>query len=119
MKQGTIIKESLIDDDVLELVDIKDAAILRADNHIPSQPLYWTAIAFETKRAVKDEIFLERLKGSLRDDWYVDLHDDVEKILVFKGKILRYQKGDMIGKLEAVNYCRQMGIPETQIDWSE
>ena len=41
------------------------------------------------------------------------------KIIVFKDKILRYIIGNSAEKEIVLNYCRQMEIPEKQMDWSE
>lgn len=115
MLQGTILKESLSDEQVLDHVEIVHVEVWRVDHHTPFQPKYWTAISFETQSL----LFLDQLARGLKEKWYVDLNDGEYKILVFKDKIIRYPFGDTQGKKQAVEYCREIGIPESQIDWPD
>ena len=115
MVRGTLIKESLSDETVLDLITIKKAEIWKAENHTVNQPKYWTAIFFVSD----SEKFIDELSESLKDEWYVDLNTNQEKIIVFKNKVIRYDFGDSMGKQQAIDYCRNIGIPESQIDWSE
>ena len=112
---GTLIKESLTDDRVLDLLEIKEVQIWKATNHTPNQPAYWTAIAF----SAGPECFLAELADSLRPEWYVDLSSSREKIVVLPHRVIRYPIGDAEGRKSAVEACRLAGIPETQIDWKE
>ena len=36
-----------------------------------------------------------------------------EKIIVFKNKVIQYDFGDSVGKQQAIDYCRNVGIPES------
>ena len=112
---GTLIKESLMDDGVLDLLAIRDVQIWKAENHTSSQPAYWTAIAFSSDT----EGFLTTLADALKPEWYVDLSNSREKIVVLPHRVIRYPIGDAEGRKCAVEACRQAGIPETQIDWKE
>lgn len=113
MLEGTIIKESLSDDFILDKLSIKGVEIWKADNHTPLQPKYWTAIFFETKEAD----FIDILSDVLKEGWYVDLRNGEKEILVFKHKVIEYNVNDVNGKKTAMEYCRHIGIPESQIDW--
>jgi len=115
MIKGTLIKESLSNELILDLVEIEKVEIWKAENHTVNQPKYWTAISFYTN----SEEFTYELSNFLKDEWYVDLSNNAEKIIVFKNKIIQYKFGDSLGKQQAINYCRKIGIPESQIDWSE
>ncbi|MCE5344153.1 MAG: hypothetical protein LLF96_11310 [Eubacteriales bacterium] len=112
---GTLIKESLANDLVLDLVKIEKVEVWKAENHAPDQPKYWTAIIFSTDA----DRFLPELSHCLKEKWYVDLNSPSEKIIVFAHKVIRYRLGDPSGRQQAIGYCREIGIPESQIDWSE
>ena len=112
---GTLIKESLIDDRVLDLLAIREVQIWKAANHTSHQPAYWTAITFSTDI----EGFLAALADSLKPQWYVDLSSSREKIVVLPHRVIRYPIGDAEGRKSAVEACRLAGIPENQIDWKE
>lgn len=115
MIKGTLIKESLSDDKILDFVEIDKVELWKAENHTASQPKYWTAILFHAN----SEEFLDVLPNYLADGWYVDLSNHEEKIIVFKNKVVKYQIGEAAGKQEAIDYCRKIGVPESQIDWPE
>lgn len=116
MIKGTLIKESLSNELILDLVKIEKVEIWKAENHTINQPKYWTAISFYTN----SEEFASQLSVSIKGDgWYVDLSNNAEKIIVFKNKVIKYKLGDLQGKEQAINYCTKIGIPESQIDWSE
>jgi len=113
--KGTIIKESLAEEAILDLVAIEGAEIWKAENHTADQPSYWTAIFFSTEA----DGFINKLSYALKEGWYVDLSDGAEKVLVFKNRVIRYPLGDAAGKQRAAAYCRKIGVPESQIDWKE
>jgi len=113
--KGTIIKESLADENIIDFVTIEGAEIWKAENHTESQPLYWTAIFFSTD----EDGFINGLSRAIKEGWYVDLSDGTEKVLVFQNKIIRYPLGDAAGKQLAADYCRTIGVPESQIDWND
>lgn len=115
MMRGILIKESLSDELVLDLLSIEKVEIWKAENHTVSQPKYWTAISFYTN----SEQFLDALSKALKEEWYVDMNTDLEKIIVFKDKVIQYKYEDLIGNQKAIDYCREIGVPESQIDWPE
>ncbi len=112
---GTIIKESLADDRVLDEIEIRGVEIWKAENHTADQPAYWTAIFFHAD----SQRFPDELANALKNGWYVDLSDCGDKVLVFRHKIIRYPAGDAAGRLRAAAYCREIGVPESQIDWKD
>jgi len=111
MYKGCIIKESINDELILDLVKIEHTELWKT-NDIPK---YWTAIFFESK--VTD--FPEKLSKVLTGNWYVDMKIDNTKIIVFKDKVLKYTIGNSTEKAIVLDYCRQIGIPEQQMDWPE
>jgi len=111
MYKGCIIKESINDESILDLVEIKSSELWKTDN----VPKYWTAIFFES--IIID--FPEKLSKVLIGNWYVDMKFDNVKIIVFKDKVLKYTIGNVKEKQVVIDYCRKMGIPEKQMDWPE
>lgn len=116
MLKGLLIKESLSDETVLDLIKIENVEIWKSENHSINQPKYWTAISFSTNE--KD--FISRLSKSIKNkEWYVDLSNDNEKIIVFKDNVIQYRIGDITGKQNAIEFCKKIGIKEAQIDWND
>jgi hypothetical protein len=48
--------------------------------------------------------------------WVADFRAGDDRVVVFAGKIFRYQHGDQDGRGEAMDYGREMGVPEHQLD---
>lgn len=69
MVRGTLIKESLSNESILDLITIKKVEIWKAENHTVNQPKYWTSIFF----VPDSEKFIDQLSESPKDKWYVDL----------------------------------------------
>ncbi len=70
------------------------------------------------RRADNVEWAAEAIAGALRaGPWYVDLCNQREVIVVFHGRIFRYDRADGAGRAEAVQYARLVGVPESQLDW--
>lgn len=111
MYSGCIIKESINDENIFDLVKVDHAELWRTSD----TPKYWTAVFFSSN--VPD--FPDRLSGVLTGNWYVDMKVGDEKILVFKDRVMRYRIGDEQGKRCILDYCAAIGIPESQMDWSE
>ena len=115
MYRGIILKESLLDELILDLIVIEKVEVWKVENHATNQPKYWTAISFN----VNSEEFANELSKAIKEGWYVDLGNDVEKIIVFKNKVIKYKLGDLSAKQEAIDHCRKIGVPKSQIDWCE
>jgi hypothetical protein len=111
MYQGILIKESISDETILDFVEIEHVEIWKTEDI----PKYWTVIFFVSKQ----EDFPEKLSGVLTGIWYVDMNLDETKILVFKDKVMKYTIGDQAGKDQVLDYCRQLGIKESQLDWAD
>jgi len=115
MYKGTIIKESISDENILCEIAIEKVEIWKAVNHDANQPLFWTAIQF----TASEDGFPEYLAKALLPQWYVDMTDGRYKFIIFKDHVFRYQPGDAAEKQKIVDYCREVGVPESQIDWPE
>jgi hypothetical protein len=84
------------------------------------QPRDWTFIE-SSMPASSVDAFAESLSRSLKEQggWYCDLHSDTEVVVVFRGRVFRYPKGDFAGRGDVEAYARSVGVPEAQIDWPE
>jgi hypothetical protein len=51
--------------------------------------------------------------------WYCDLHTSTDTVVVFPGRVFRYPAGDGDGRRAAADHAREIGTPESQIDWPE
>ena len=51
--------------------------------------------------------------------WYADFHSDSQVVVLFAGRIFRYQRGDKIERSNVADYARSVAVPEEQLDWAE
>ena len=51
--------------------------------------------------------------------WYASFAVGNELVVVFAGKVFRYARGDRVTHRQAIQYARDVGFPEHQIDWGE
>jgi len=115
MYEGIIIKETISDELFLDYLTIDKVEICRTNNAIK----YWTLIHFHS-----DETDLpQRLAAVIIEDWFADMKSDNVKYVIFKDKVLKYEKGNSSEKEDVFNYMRSRGIPESQItgssNWNE
>lgn len=115
--EGMLIKESITDDSVIDLIHVHKVELWDTGG----KPKYWTVLFFTCDR--KD--FPEQISKVMVSDpdnggnWYVDFKSGNEKYIVFKNKILKYQIGNQAEKDSVCSQCREMGILDDQLDWSE
>lgn len=120
MIEGTLIAESLrvgANPENLKLT-VRNISRLRPENTTADQPEIWTLLDFEADEAEADELartFADALDD--RPSWYVDFRSPAETFVVFPGHIFRYPRGDDLGRAQAKTHGRQLGIPESQLDW--
>lgn len=115
--EGLLIKESIDNEDILDYLNVNKVELWRTDNY----PRYWTAISFTSGAADLPEKFSKAL--SLGNDktghWFVDFKKNNLKYIVFRGLILKYTIGNTDEKDKVIEQCRNQGIPEHQMKWSE
>ena len=115
--EGILIKESLADDAVIDLLHIHKVELWDTGG----KPKYWTALFFTCDR--KD--FPEQISRVMISDpdnsgnWFVDFKSGDRKYIVFKDKILKYQIGNQAEKESVHAECRKMGILDEQMNWPE
>lgn len=119
MLHGTLVAESLRPGTKLEDLRLIVRQIVRhePDGTTDEQPSVWTDIYYEV-----DERDAEGLPEKLADAlgspaWYTDLRSETETIVVYRGKIFRYRRGDPEGRAQAVAHGRAHGVPADQLDW--
>ena len=84
------------------------------------QPPVWTFLEFEADDAIAG-LLAESLARSLLAEggWYADFRAADDHVVVFAGKVFRYQRGGKDARAEAMDYGRVMGVPEHQLDWPD
>ncbi|GAB3660626.1 hypothetical protein GCM10028833_40160 [Glycomyces tarimensis] len=117
-----MIAESLRRGTELEGLGLRLARLRRVevDNAVPGQPEVWTLIDFESEEALAEPIALA-LSESLDPigAWYVNYSTATEVFVVFPGQAIRYELGDEIGRAKAEALAREIGVPESRLDWKD
>ena len=115
MYNGLLIKESLLDENILDLISIQNVEIWSTNN----EPKYWTAISFQSDC----DDFPDKLSKALDEGgetcWYVDFKSDDTKYIVLKDVVLKYEIGNSIEKDTVMKKCMELGVPVGQLDWAE
>ena len=119
MLNGLLLQESLDDLRVLDLLRITKTETWQVGNAAEGQPPVWTALSFEAPVDQADAI-AEALGGALKvKGWYINASTEALVYVIFPRKVFRYLKGDGAQRAAAQAYGRLIGIPESQLDWSE
>jgi hypothetical protein len=123
MLKGTLLAESLRTGAELRVAGLNLTRLSRQDfsaSALPTQPPVWTVVGFEGDDDVADRL-AQSLSESLLagSGWYADFKTSQEQVVVFAGRIFRYQRGDRAGRAEAVAYGISVGVPEGQLDWPD
>jgi hypothetical protein len=117
--KGLLLKESLADTNVLNLIHITRIESWQVTNAAPYQPDVWTALSFEADENQSDAI-ADKLSQALKPQgWYINASTETHVYLIFPNKVFKYLKGDSIAKGEASRYALSIGIPQDQLDWDE
>ena len=115
--EGVLIKESVTDDAIIDLLSVHKIELWNTGG----KPKYWTVLFFTSN--VKN--FPEQISRVMRSDpenggnWFVDFKSGNEKYIVFKDKVLKYQIGNQVEKDYVCALCREMGISDGEMNWSE
>ena|SRR3989344_6291141 len=117
MYNGTIIKESLENESVLENIKKSNMRVVKIDNPAPDQPSVWTLYDFIVEDQNVDSIaktFSDALK---KGTWYIDMNNGTKFYVVFSGRVFKREKNDTVENDTAKEYGRSLGIPEKQLSW--
>lgn len=114
--QGVIIKESIIDENILDYVSVNKVEMWKTSG----KPKYWTVLFFTSIHENFPEL-LSKVLISNEDvgNWFVDMKSGNTKIIVFRNKILKYEIGNSKEKELVCEECRKLGIPDSQMNWEE
>lgn len=112
---GLLLKESLKDMSVLDLIKITKEEKWDIDNAADFQPKVWNAVEFKGEGKVEE--IAESMSKAMNPRWYLNISTDKEEFVVFLNKVFKYSKEDKEGKKKAQEYARSLNIPESQIDW--
>lgn len=115
--EGLLIKESIDDESLLDYLSINKVEIWKTDN----LPRYWTAISFTSSyHDFPDRISKVMISDeSNGENWFVDFKAGNRKYVVFRNKVLQYTIGNAVEREKVCEECRTMGIPDSQMQWSE
>ncbi len=111
---GLLLKESLRDLDILNLIEITKTEKRDIPDAADFQPKIWTAIFFRGKEDKVEEI-AEKMSKAIKERWYLNISTKNMEYIVFFNKIFKYPKGEEKIREQAIEYGRTLGIPERQI----
>jgi hypothetical protein len=120
MFEGALIAESLQTGSTLDGLDLTVRKIARyaPGGTTDDQPAIWTSIEFEIADDGADEL-AGALAATLGEPgWYANFQSAEVTVVVFRGKVFRYPRGDPEGRASAQAYGRARGVPEPQLDWT-
>ena len=115
--EGTLIKESISDDALINLMNVHKIELWKTGG----TPRYWTVLSFTSdhpdfpNQAAKVMISDPARGGN----WFVDFKAGNQKYVVFKDKVLTYHIGYPEEKEAVCAQCRQLGISDAEMNWSE
>lgn len=80
--EGVLIKESIVDENILDLLEIKKVEIWKTGG----DPKYWTVLFFSSKHSDFPEEISKVMKSgdTPNENWFVDFKADNIKYIVFK-----------------------------------
>ena len=122
MAGGNLIAESVRVGASLGGVSLRVEKVTRvqAGDESAGQPAIWTFIAFEVEDQLADS--LARALSEALDPvggWYCDFRTAEDTFVVFAGRTFRYRRGDAEARARAEDYALSVGVPQSQLDWSE
>ena len=118
MFKGLLLRESLKDESILDLVKVAKTEVWNVQNAVDWQPKRWMAISFEGESGRADEI-AEAMSQAMKPKWYANFSTETHVYVVFEDRVFKYAKGDAKARAEAQAYAISVGVPESQVDWGE
>jgi hypothetical protein len=118
MFKGLLLRESLKDEGILDLVEVTKTEVWDVQNAEGGQPERWTAISFEGESDRADEA-AEAMGWAIKPEWYANFSTEAHVYVVFENRVFAYPKGDTEARAEVEAYALSVGIPESQVDWGE
>jgi len=115
--EGVLIKESLEDDSVIDLLHVHKVELWNTGG----KPKYWTVLYFTSSHVdfpeqISKVMIADEARGG---NWFVDFKAGNVKYIVFRDKILQYQIGNAEEKEMVCAECRKLGITDSEMNWAE
>jgi hypothetical protein len=118
MFKGLLLRESLKDEGILDLLRVTKTEVWDVANAEGDQPERWTAISFEGERDRAD-VVAEAMGQAIKPEWYANFSTETHVYVVFENRVFTYSKGDAEARAEVEAHAISAGIPESQVDWPE
>lgn len=138
--EGILIKESLVDDRVMDYLEIHKVELWNTGGD--AAPRYWTAVFFTSRLPDLPERFAKVMRGAAEEsaapgnvrtpekasdrgmdpteeNWFVDFKRGNQKYIVFRNRILKYTIGNQQERASVCEACRQLGITDAEMNWGE
>lgn len=114
---GILIKESIDDENVIDLLDVHKVELWRTD----CCPKYWTALSFTSIHSDLPQRLAEVMIASdiPGESWFVDFRSGNMKYIVFRNSVLHYTIGNSEEKEAVCQRMREIGVPDSQMHWAE
>ena len=119
MFNGLLLKESLDDIHVLDLLVITKTESWQVENATADQPDAWTAMSFQADESQAEAICTKLSRALKPRGWYINASTAAYVYVIFPRKVFKYRKGDGAQRARARQHGRSIGIPENQLDWDE
>ena len=118
MFKGLLLRESLKDEGILDLLRVIKTEVWDVQNAEGGQPERWTAISFEGE-SERADVVAEAMGHAIKPEWYANFSTETRVYVVFANRVFTYSKGDAEARAEVEAYAISVGIPESQVDWGE
>lgn len=122
MLSGVLIGESLRIGGEVTGVPLQVTKVRRIEvaGAADGQPGQWTLLDFQAQEDDAERLadaFANALAPS--GGWYVNFNTATDAFVVFADRVFRCPRGDAAARLEAADYARSVGVPESQLDWED
>lgn len=111
--KGVVIEESLDDKKILELVKIIDTRKTTLEKEEKKGILHSHEIELDDNK--KDE-FVQEASSSIKQGWYIHICKDGVMTIIFRSKVLTFDKSQKDKITDAKNYGISVGILKEQMD---
>ena len=116
---GLLLKESLADPGVLERLRLTRTETWQVQNAAAFQPPVWTACWFEADDDQAETLAAALSQALKPQGWYINAAAAGWVYVILPGKVVRYARGDAAARTAAQQAARELGVPASQLDWSE
>ena len=123
MLSGRVLAESFRAGGDILVPGLRVTQVVRMDvgpSRAPGQPEVWTLIDVEGPDELAGDVARAWSAGLFpNQSWYADFRVAQEHVVVFPGRVFRYEIGDAQARQAAVDYGLTAGVPAAQLDWGD